>query len=82
VLVNLLVNKHTGLLERDPQLITRGFIYEPQAEELLLETVEHAANAVHNANGSLQKDVERALKDFFYTETKRRPMVFVTTTEV
>jgi ribonuclease J len=82
VLVNLLVNKHTGLLERDPQLITRGFVYEPQAEELLLESVERAANAVHNANGSLQKDVERALKDFLYNETKRRPMVFVMTTEV
>ena len=82
VLVNLLVNKHTGHLERDPQLITRGFVYEPQAEELLLETVAHVANAVHNANGSMQKDVERALKDFLYNETKRRPMVFVMTTEV
>ena len=82
VLVNLLVNKHTGQLERNPQLITRGFVYEPQAEELLLETVEHVANAVHNANGSLQKDVERALKDFLYNETKRRPMVFVMTTEL
>jgi len=82
ILVNLIVGKHTGKLVHDPQLITRGFVYEPQAEELLLETVEHVASAVHQANGSLQKDVERALKDFLYNETKRRPMVFVMTTEV
>jgi ribonuclease J len=82
ILVNLIVGRHTGKLVHDPQLITRGFVYEPQAEELLLETVEHVASAVHKANGSLQKDVERALKDFLYSETKRRPMVFVMTTEV
>lgn len=82
ILVNLIIDKHSGKLTHEPQLITRGFVYEPQAEELLLETVAHVANAVHNANGSLQKDVERALKDFLYNETKRRPMVFVMTTEV
>lgn len=82
VLVNLIVNKHSGKLVHDPQLITRGFVYEPRAEELLLETVEHVANTVHQANGSMQQDVERALKNFLYTETKRRPMVFVMTTEV
>ena len=82
VIVNLLVNKASGKLVRDPEIMTKGFVYEPQAEELLLESVQQVTKAVHKANGSLKADVERALKDFLYNETKRRPMVFVTTTEV
>jgi ribonuclease J len=82
VIVNLLVNKASGKLVRDPEIMTKGFVYEPQAEELLLETVQQVTKTVHNANGSLKSDVERALKDFLYNETKRRPMVFVMTTEV
>ncbi|GAB4578882.1 MAG: ribonuclease J [Anaerolineales bacterium] len=81
VIVNLLVN-NTGKLLRHPEIVTKGFVYEPEAEELLTETVEHVTATVHKANGSLKADVERALKDFLYNETKRRPMVFVMATEV
>ncbi len=82
VVVNLLVNKVSGKLIREPEIMTKGFVYEPESEALLLETVEHVTNTVHGANGSMKTDVERALKDFLYNETKRRPMVFVLATEV
>lgn len=82
VIVNLLVNKVSGKLIREPEITTKGFVYEPEAEELLFQTVARVTQAADKANGSLKADVERALKDFLYQETKRRPMVFVLATEV
>jgi mRNA degradation ribonuclease J1/J2 len=37
---------------------------------------------VARGNGNLQIDIEQAIKAFFYNETKRRPMVFVTINRV
>jgi ribonuclease J len=36
------------------------------------------AETINRGNGNLQDDIEQTIKAFFYNETKRRPMVFVT----
>ena len=82
VLINLLVEKETGELHGHPEILTRGFVYEPEADELLLDTLQHIAETVSNANGNMRRDVERKVKNFLYNETKRRPMVFVSVLEV
>jgi ribonuclease J len=81
VMVNLQVNPQTGKLVREPEIVTKGFVYEPESDELILETVRRIAKTVESANGNMQKDVEKQVKNFLYNETKRRPMVFVSVFE-
>jgi ribonuclease J len=78
VMVNLHMNSNTGKLAREPEIVTKGFAYEPESDELILETVRRIAKTVESANGNLQQDVEKQVKNFLYNETRRRPMVFVT----
>ena len=78
VLINLNLEGNSGKLVEEPEIITRGFIYARNGEDLLDATRRMVIQSVErNGNGSLQKDLEQSLKSFFYTKTKRRPMVFV-----
>jgi ribonuclease J len=78
VLVNLLIDKETGRLREDPEVLTRGFVYEQDAELLFKETRRRIAETVSRANGNLQEDLQQMLKTFLYNETRRRPTIFVT----
>jgi ribonuclease J len=80
VLVNLTLDKESGRLRDQPEIISRGFIYEQEAGSLLTATSQHISDNVRNHNGNLQKDLEQSIKTFLYNETKRRPYVFVTLT--
>jgi ribonuclease J len=79
VLVNLTLDRHGSRLVVEPEIITRGFVYAREAEELLEDTRQLVIDTVSSAsNGKMQKDLEQTLKSFFYSKTKRRPMIFVT----
>lgn len=82
VFVNLLLDKATRKLVGDPEIITRGFVYQQGAQELMDATRLEISKAVDKSNGSLQSDVEKKLKSFLHRETKRRPMIFVTVNEI
>ncbi len=82
VMINLVVDSRSGQLIRDPEITTRGFVYTPEAEELLEETNRFITNAARDSNGNFARDIERAGKNFLYTETRRRPMIFVHVAEV
>ena len=76
-LVNLTVDRHSGQLSEEPEIITRGFIYARDANTLLENIQKLIADTVRRSNGSMQEDLQEALKSFIYNETKRRPMIFV-----
>jgi ribonuclease J len=79
VLVNLTLDSETKHLLEEPEIITRGFIYTRNGDDLLEEASQFVENAVHDShNGNLQSDVEQSLKSFLYNRTRRRPMIFVT----
>lgn len=82
VFVNLLLDKRTRTLKKKPEIITRGFVYQQEADELMAATRFEIGNIIENSNGSLQQDVEKKLKSFLHNETKRRPMIFVTLNEI
>ncbi|HNT25387.1 MAG TPA: ribonuclease J [Anaerolineales bacterium] len=77
VLVNLVLDRHTGLLTEEPEIITRGLILTRDADELLASMQKLIADTVRRGNGSLQQDLQEALKSLIYNETKRRPVIFV-----
>lgn len=77
IFVNLRVDPANGRLLREPEIITRGFVYLRDSEQLLAETRRHIEKVVTQSNGNLQESMEQMLRTFFYDSTKRRPMIFV-----
>ncbi len=83
VIVNILLDADTGELVNEPALISRGFVFVRDSGELFdLAVKKIKSTAEHNPNGNLGRRVENTLSDFFYTETKRRPMVFAVVNEI
>ncbi|UCF28435.1 MAG: ribonuclease J [Chloroflexota bacterium] len=78
VVISLVLEKSSGRLIEEPEIITRGFVYKRDAKDLLAIARSRITDTINQGNGNLQDDVEQTIKAFFYNETKRRPMVFVT----
>jgi ribonuclease J len=79
-------DRQAGKVVGQPRIITRGFVYVPDADDLLsrAEDVMRTTASVGRGTGSdkVESKVERALSSFFYRETKRRPVVTVALMEV
>lgn len=78
LIIDISVDKLTGRLLHDPEIITRGFVSPEDAEELLPEVQKRVMNIVHDGKLDDEKDIVNAVKSYLHQETKRRPMVFVT----
>ena len=77
MVVNLTLDKYTGKPMRDPEIISRGFISWRDSEQLMTGLRNRIVDTASRANGNLQKDLEQAVGNYLYNETKRRPMVLV-----
>ena len=82
VVVVVTVDIQTGKVLVGPEIITRGWVYAPEAEDLLDEACDTVADAVEAslAKGvrdveALERDVRRAAGKFVSERTKRRPMI-------
>jgi ribonuclease J len=78
VVISLMVEKNSGRLIEEPEIITRGFVYKRDAEDLIAVARNRITETINRGNGNIQNDIEQTMKAFFFNETKRRPMVFVT----
>ena len=77
VLVSLTLDKSGHLLD-EPEIITRGFIYKKDADDILSEAVVRIEDVISRGQGNLHNDVTQTVRSYLYNETKRRPQVFVT----
>jgi ribonuclease J len=77
MIVNLALDKFTGKLSRAPEVISRGFIALGDSNNLMEGIRQRVSETAAKANGSMQKDVEQAVGNYLYSETHRRPMIFV-----
>ncbi len=81
-IVVLGVNDSTGELLNEPYLITRGFVYNEEAEKLTedakqvlhdtLETINLRENRDWN---EIRNQIRKPLRNFFYKKTMRTPMI-------
>ena len=78
--VVITLNKQTGALLAQPEILSRGFVYEKNSEELLKETRElvkaKAAQFEKNHRSSwssIKNDIRNSIKKYLYERTKRRP---------
>ena len=69
-----------------PRLTSRGFVYIPDAGDLLSRAEDVVRSSMQAKRGTppgkLEESVERALSSFFYRETKRKPVVTVELVQV
>jgi ribonuclease J len=83
VVVVVTVDAHTGAIVTGPEVITRGWVYAPEAEDLLDECADVVRAAVHETFNSgdpvdietLQRIVRKAAGRFVADRTRRRPMI-------
>ena len=78
VIVSVVLDKFTGDPIHSPVIRTKGFVYEPEAQDLLEALERQVYEALgRNLNGSTERYLTDRLRGFIYNETQRRPMVFV-----
>ena len=88
LLAVLTVDKETGQPLAGPDIISRGFVYMRDAEELLESARERILESFIGLNGhasdwSFVKDkIKHTLSEFLYEKTHRRPMILPVVMEV
>lgn len=81
VVVILPLDKKTGMFTSEPDIISRGFVFEETSEDLLDAAKEIVKGSLHpekvksRDNDYIRHQVEEQLDRFFYEETKRNPMI-------
>lgn len=83
------INPKSGELESDPELVTRGFIHEEDAAEMLTQLKQLIEDTVTNAGHEeridyavIKEKIRVALKRFIQKATGRRPMIIPVVVEV
>src|SRR5438105_2199830 len=88
LMVVLTVDKETGHPIAGPDIVSRGFVYMRDAEELLESARERVLESFIGLNGhasdwSFVKDkIKHTLSEFLYEKTHRRPMILPIVMEV
>jgi ribonuclease J len=79
VVVIVTVDRKTGEIIAGPEIITRGWVYEAEAEGLLEEARQVVRLAILSAEDTefetLKRHARKALGEFVNARTKRRPMI-------
>ncbi len=82
VVILSVLNGENGEMVGEPNIISRGFIFEEFHKEMLQEARTLVKDTILNADseqkkdpGELQGEISKALKRFFNSRLKRRPMI-------
>ncbi|MCB2214156.1 ribonuclease J [bacterium] len=78
LVVNLDVDRKTGKIQGNPDIITRGFMLRDDLNAImggLSKQVKKTVNGSHN--GNLERDILKSLKSYLYKETKRNPYIII-----
>lgn len=88
VVAVILLNRSTGEIINDPEIISRGFVYVKDSEALLKRASQQIRLIVKNAKTRrlslrlMREDIQASLEKMFLTETGRRPMILSQIIEV
>jgi len=84
------IDRQTGKVKNDPDIISRGFIYMKESKELLIEArkkvkkiVEHIViTGVPIDYAYIKNNLRNKMGQFLYSKTRRRPMILPVIIEV
>jgi len=82
VVVHLVVDRGTGRLRKEPEIASRGFMLDKESQDLFYQATRKIIETASNSDGNLQQDVEKVMRNYLYSETRRSPVVFVTISKV
>ncbi len=89
IVVIVVMEAASGLVVSGPEIITRGFVYVRDSEELMTEAKLVLEDVLANCMDSnitdwakIKSDLKNSLSDFVWKETKRRPMILPVIMEV
>lgn len=89
IIVSLCMERKTGKLLSGPDIISRGFVYVRESEELMRELKKVASKAVekcekHNQRewGQIKTEIRDSIDDFLWKKIKRSPIVLPVIMEV
>ena len=88
VVVVAAVDHHTGKSVGTPDIISRGFVYTPESEDLLERAREHVRQTIDRGDHPdpevdyLQSKIRSTLGRHLFQKTRRRPVILPIVTEV
>ncbi|SMB95645.1 ribonuclease J [Thermanaeromonas toyohensis ToBE] len=89
LIVVLTLNKDTGAIMAGPDIVSRGFVYVREAEELIEEAKAKVRQALDKCEerkitdwSTIKANVRDTLSKFLYEKTRRRPMILPIIMEV
>jgi ribonuclease J len=89
LIVVVTMNKETGSIVAGPDIVSRGFVYVRESEELIEEAKEKVKIALQKCEekgitewASIKSNVRDATSKYLYEKTRRRPMILPIIMEV
>ncbi|MBQ9518492.1 MAG: ribonuclease J [Firmicutes bacterium] len=89
MIVVVAMEKYSGNILSGPDIISRGFVYVRESEQLMVEAREVVSEALDNLDGRNINDwsyiktvIKDTLRDFLWKKTKRSPMILPIITEI
>jgi ribonuclease J len=86
VIVVITTEKETGHILIGPEIMTKGFMYGKESENIsnkLVEICEGTMKKQRHTNEVARKDaIQNALREYIYKNTKRRPMILTMVMEM
>lgn len=77
VLISLVLNSK-GKLREEPEIISRGFVYKTDEDDIIEQTRVKVTEIVEKTQGDLHHELVRSIRSFLYSKTKKRPVVLIT----
>jgi ribonuclease J len=87
-MVVVTVDKQTGSMIGQPEIVTRGFVHLNEQDPIMAEAVARIVLAIENPGehisevALLKSQIKDGVSRYLYEQTKRRPMVFPVVVEV
>ncbi len=81
VLITVPVDKYSGRLIKEPEVVTRGFISPEDAEAIIPSVRKKVTDLINSAGLEDEKLITDAVRSLLRNQTGRRPMVFVAVTK-
>lgn len=78
------VDEKTGELLAEPDIISRGFVYMRESEDLIEQAKEQVMTALEKSSSptGVSTKIKETLSEFLYERTRRRPMILPVVIEV
>lgn len=79
VLISLVLDRQ-GNLHEEPEIISRGFVYKHDGDDIIDDTRQKVIEIVEKTQGDLHNEMVQSIRSFLYSKTKKRPVVLAALT--